>query len=417
MSDIIYSRLVSNILGRPNGTNRDEILALVTHFLQLPQSCCTKWIANRAKEIIRDYYSPMSNDLIARRSNLCWHVPFPHSKLSSFRFIELFAGIGGFRLGLQGIGGRCVFASEIDYHAKRTYQYNFGLVPFGDIKEISSSSHRINNYIPKHDVLTAGFPCQPFSHAGKRAGFLDTRGTLFYNIEKIIKAKKPQAFILENVLGLGTHRGGATIRSIMEILRDKIGYYVHDPIILNALDFGVPQHRQRIFIIGFRLQSAFNSFCIPEKKRTHRRFKHVKESKPVNPKYYLSEGYLDTLKKHKMRESDNNNNFGYKIVSENGYANALMTGGAGREMNLVVDKRKYTGTFQTKKKSKINDENIRFMTPREWARLMGFPQRFKLEKAGTSDTQAYIQLGNAVCVPSVSAIGRSVVKALRTVGK
>jgi DNA (cytosine-5)-methyltransferase 1 len=165
-----------------------------------------------------------------------------------FKFIDLFAGIGGFRIAMQNLGGQCVFTSEWDKEAQKTYRTNFGEVPFGDI-----TKPYIKSYIPKDfDVLCAGFPCQAFSIAGKRGGFDDTRGTLFFDVAEIIKNHKPRAIFLENVKGLRSHDKGQTLATILNVLRNDLGYFVPEPQIINAKEFGVPQNRERIFIVGFR---------------------------------------------------------------------------------------------------------------------------------------------------------------------
>ncbi|MEE9430232.1 MAG: DNA (cytosine-5-)-methyltransferase, partial [Melioribacteraceae bacterium] len=186
-------------------------------------------------------------------------IPFPKKKNHKFKFIDLFAGIGGFRIALQNLGGKCVFTSEWDKYSKKTYEANFGEVPFGDITKSETK-----RYIPDDfDVLCAGFPCQSFSIAGKRGGFEDTRGTLFFDIAKIIKNKRPKAFFLENVKGLRNHDKGKTLSTILTTLREDLGYYVPEPQIINAKDYGVPQNRERIFIVGFRKDLGINKFEYP----------------------------------------------------------------------------------------------------------------------------------------------------------
>lgn len=175
-------------------------------------------------------------------------VPFPEPKNPKFKFIDLFAGIGGFRMALQNLKGKCVFTSEWDEPAKKTYAANYGETPFGDITKPETK-----NFIPSgFDILCAGFPCQAFSIAGRRGGFEDTRGTLFFDVAEIIKKHKPKAFFLENVKGLTNHDKGKTLSTILNVLRNDLGYFVPEPQIMNAKDFGVPQNRERIFIVGFR---------------------------------------------------------------------------------------------------------------------------------------------------------------------
>lgn len=175
-------------------------------------------------------------------------IPFPAPKTPKFKFIDLFAGIGGFRLAFQNLDGKCVFTSEWDKYSKQTYQANFGEVPFGDITKKATKDYIPNGF----DVLCAGFPCQAFSIAGRRGGFEDTWGTLFFDVAEIIKKKKPKAIFLENVKGLRSHDKGKTLATILNVLREDLGYLVPEPKIMNAKEFGVPQNRERIFIVGFR---------------------------------------------------------------------------------------------------------------------------------------------------------------------
>jgi len=187
-------------------------------------------------------------------------VPFPAPEKPKFKFIDLFAGIGEFRLAFQNLDGKCVFTSEWDKYSKQTYKPNFGEIPFGDITKTETK-----NYIPDNfDVLCAGFPCQAFSIAGRRGGFEDTRGTLFFDVAEIIKNKKPKAIFLENVKGLRNHDKGKTLATILNVLREDLNYYVPEPQILNAKEFGVPQNRERIFIVGFRKDLGITDFQYPE---------------------------------------------------------------------------------------------------------------------------------------------------------
>lgn len=327
------------------------------------------------------------------------NVPFPPPKKPNFTFIDLFAGIGGMRLALQNLGGKCLFSSEWDSYAQKTYEYNYGEVPFGDITKIEADE------IPYHDVLVAGFPCQAFSIAGKRGGFEDTRGTLFFDVARIIEEKKPRAILLENVKGLVSHDKGKTLQVILNTLREDLGYYVPEPQIINACNFGVPQHRERIFIVGFHPDIGISEFNYPSHTNTNTRFIDIREEEEVSVKYYLSTTYLQTLRDHKARHVAKGNGFGYHIVPNDGIANALVVGGMGKERNLIIDKRLSNFTPLTNIKGEVNREGIRKMTPREWARLQGFPDTFRIE---VSDTQAYRQLGNSVAVPAVQAVAEQI---------
>lgn len=330
-------------------------------------------------------------------------VPFPEPEQPKFKFIDLFAGIGGFRIAMQSLGGKCVFTSEWDEQAKKTYEANFGEVPFGDI-----TKEETKKFIPDgFDVLTAGFPCQAFSIAGRRGGFEDTRGTLFFDVAEIIKRKQPKAIFLENVKGLFNHDKGKTLKTILSVLRTDLGYYVPDPQVLNAKDFGLPQNRERIFIVGFRNDLGINRFDYPEPTNRNATFEDVKENKVVSVKYYLSDTYLNTLINHKKRHASKGNGFGYEIISDDGTANAVVCGGMGRERNLVYDHRLVDYTPVTHIKGEVNRRGIRKMTPREWARLQGFPDSFIIPVA---DASAYKQFGNSVAVPAIKATAEKIIK-------
>jgi len=330
-------------------------------------------------------------------------VPFPEPEKPKFKFIDLFAGIGGFRIAMQSLGGKCVFTSEWDEQAKKTYEANFGEVPFGDI-----TKEETKKFIPDgFDVLCAGFPCQAFSIAGKRGGFEDTRGTLFFDVAEIIKRKQPKAIYLENVKGIFNHDKGKTLQTILNVLRNDLGYYVPDPKVLNAKDFGVPQNRERIFIVGFRGDLGIESFEYPKPTKKSATFEDVKEENVVSVKYYLSDTYLNTLINHKKRHESKGNGFGYEIIPDDGTANAVVCGGMGRERNLVYDDRLEDFTPVTHIKGEVNRQGIRKMTPREWARLQGFPDNFIIPVA---DASAYKQFGNSVAVPAIKATANEIIK-------
>jgi DNA (cytosine-5)-methyltransferase 1 len=331
------------------------------------------------------------------------NVPFPSPQNARFTFIDLFAGIGGMRLAFQSLGGRCVFGSEIDERARETYAANFGDVPAGDITKIDADA------VPDYDALVGGFPCQAFSIAGKRGGFNDTRGTLFFDVARILKAKRPKAFFLENVKGLLNHDRGKTISAILNVLRNDLGYIVPEPQIVNAKDFGVPQNRERVFIVGFRSDLGIkeDDFFYPKPKDTSKTIRDILEERPVSAKYYLSTTYLQCLERHKLKNQSKGNGFGYEIRALDDIANAIVTGGMGRERNLIIDKRLENFIPVTRIKGEVNREFIRRMTPREWARLQGFPDNFKIV---VSDASAYKQFGNSVAVPAVRATAEKLIE-------
>ncbi|PSF37714.1 DNA (cytosine-5-)-methyltransferase [Aphanothece hegewaldii CCALA 016] len=319
-------------------------------------------------------------------------------------FIDLFAGIGGFRIALENLGCKCVFSSEIDSYSRKVYLENFGHLPENDdIRQLDE------NVVPNHDILCAGFPCQAFSIAGRKNGFEDARGTLFFEIARIINVKKPKAFLLENVQGLLTHNKGKTLRTILDILENDLQYFVPSPKILNARNFGVPQNRPRIFIVGFRKDLNIFNFSYPKSIGKIVLIKDILEKTEVSVKYYLSEQYLGTLVKHRERHQNKGNGFGYEIIKPDGVANSLVVGGMGKERNLVVDERLTNFIPVTRIKGEVNKSKVRRMTPREWARLQGFPESFKIV---VSDVQAYKQFGNSVAIPVVEAVAEQIIKTL-----
>jgi len=309
-------------------------------------------------------------------------------------------------LAFQNLGGKCVFTSEWDKYSKKTYEANFGEMPFGDI-----TKPRTKSYIPNgFDVLCAGFPCQSFSIAGKRGGFEDTRGTLFFDVAEIIKEKRPKAFFLENVKGLRSHDKGKTLQTILNTLRNDLEYFVPEPQIINAKEFGVPQNRERIFIVGFRNDLKITDFKYPKPNSKNKILEDILEKEEVSVKYYLSTTYVNTLRNHKARHESKGNGFGYEIISNKGTANAVVCGGMGRERNLVLDNRLTNFVPITHIKGEVNREGIRKMTPREWARLQGFPEEFKIV---VSDAQAYKQFGNSVAIPAIQATAEKIIEKIK----
>jgi len=310
------------------------------------------------------------------------------TKQIKFTFIDLFAGIGGMRLAFERAGGKCIFSSEWDKFAQLTYQSNFGEIPHGDITKIPTED------IPKHDVLLAGFPCQPFSHAGLKKGFNDTRGTLFFDIARIIEERKPSLVLLENVKGFKNHDGGRTFKVIQETL-DGIGYNVFAKI-LNASDFGLPQNRERIFIVCVnRKKVKSHDFEFPKPSNAKTRVGDILE-KRVNAKYVLSNklwnGHKRRLKEHRAK----GNGFGYSLFTPDSTRTSTISARYYKDGSEVL--------IATR-------GNPRKITPREAARLQGFPETFKIP---VSDTQAYKQFGNSVAINVISAIAREMTKLIRT---
>lgn len=321
--------------------------------------------------------------------------------------IDLFAGIGGIRKGFENAFGEdisTVFVSEWDKFAQKTYTANYkdDFEIAGDITKIDEKD------IPEFDICLAGFPCQAFSLAGKRMGFEDDykglcRGALFQDVVRICEYHRPKVIFCENVKGLTIHDGGRTFKVIKRAF-EQIGYTVYDKV-LNSKDFGVPQNRERIYIVAFRNDIDSSRFEFPVGTDSETKIKDIMEEDVVSVKYYLSTTYLDTLKRHKERHEAKGNGFGYEIRDINGQAGAIVCGGMGRERNLIVDKRLKDFTPVTHIKGEVNREGIRKMTPREWARLQGFPDSFKLELA---DTHLYKQFGNSVTVNVIEAIAQRI---------
>lgn len=390
--------------------------AVVTHYLHNIGNGVANHYKKDALEYIQQIveYKNERNELILGEDAIqqllfeVENVPFPNNGNNQFKFIDLFAGIGGFRLAMQNLGGKCVFTSEWDKEAQKTYRANFGEVPFGDITKDETKKYIPDNF----DVLCAGFPCQAFSIAGRRGGFEDTRGTLFFDVAEIIKRKQPKAIFLENVKGLRSHDKGKTLQTILNVLRNDLNYFVPEPKIMNAKDFGVPQNRERIYIVGFRQDLNVSNFEYPNPINKNVAFKDIREEKVVPTRYYLSSQYLQTLINHRSRHEDKGNGFGYEIISDGGIANALVVGGMGRERNLVIDDRIIDFTPTTHIKGEVNKKGIRKMTPREWARLQGFPDNYIIPVA---DASAYKQFGNSVAVPAIQATAELIIKKIKSV--
>ena len=347
------------------------------------------------------------------RSILAGQIPPGSPNQSGFAFIDLFAGIGGMRLGFETVGGHCVFTSEWNRFSIETYSANFptsGHPVVEDIRSIESPSA-----MPEHDVLLAGFPCQPFSLAGvskknslgRPHGFAcETQGTLFFEIEKILEYHRPQAFLLENVKNLQSHDGGNTFQIIMHVLRDKLGYHVF-PQIVDAQVF-VPQHRERIFLVGFREPTTFSwdQVFLPEQGPRLESILHPEDGSEieeppytlgslakVSEKYTLSNKLWHYLQEYAEKHRRKGNGFGFGLVGPSDIARTLSARYHKDGSEILVSQ---------------SGKNPRRLTPRECARLMGFDRPSESPfKIPVSDTQAYRQFGNAVVVPVVQAIARA----------
>jgi len=391
-SSNLYSKEATKVIGNPHS-------ALVSHWLTLQRFPKFRAFYGSRLRNIEDA-TELTGEIKAIR-----HSPrINPAHNPGFTFVDLFAGIGGMRLAGEKNGGLCVFSSEWDKYAQQTYFRNFGEIPFGDIRQIDESD------IPKHDLMFAGFPCQSFSIAGRREGFDDIRGTMFFEIARIIEAKQPQVVILENVKGLRGHDGGETLRKILETLRDELGYFVPDPAVLNSKRFSVPQNRDRIFIVAFKKKSASERFRYPLGTTPHRTVADIRETSIVPAKYFLRKSTLKMLEDHRDRHRNKGNGFGMHVLENNAISNAIVVGGMGRERNLLVDSRSGSKIAEVERRFLgLNLKNIRRMTPREFARLQGFPESFRIP---VSDSQAYKQFGNSVTVHLVAAVVKEVLRAI-----
>jgi DNA (cytosine-5)-methyltransferase 1 len=358
-------------------------------------------------------------------------APFEQKKDDKhlFSFIDLFAGIGGIRLAFQQSGGHCIFSSEWDRFAQKTYAANFGELPHGDITNISARD--IKKHFTKGgkklNILLAGFPCQAFSQAGLKRGFNDTRGTMFFEIQRILSICKPDAFLLENVKQLRGHNHGETLKIIMDTLGGKHFHSIPDDVpmsdearralnsrlnyqadyrVLRAADFGCPQNRERIFIVGFNKKKFkgidFNKvFNWPDPPHTRTAVGDILESdKSIDPKYTISQRLLNGHQRRKTEHKNKGNGFGYSVFKKSDrYTNTLSARYYKDGSEILIDQ------SQLKKRP-------RKLTPRECANLQGFPKDFIVN--AVSDTQAYKQFGNSVAVPVVQKVAKSMLAVLKT---
>lgn len=308
-------------------------------------------------------------------------------KDGKYKAIDLFAGIGGMRIGFEKAGFEIIYSNDIDRQACITYRANFGDIEEKDIREVDP------NGLLNFDVLLAGFPCQPFSAIGKRDGLNDPRGQLFNEVVRFLNAKRPRAFVLENVKNLLKHEKKQTYLFIKSILEKAgNGYKIYEKL-LNSKDFGVPQKRERVYIVG--ISNPHKDFKFPSPTPKNKVVADILEEN-VPEKYYLSEKYYTGLLKHRDRHLAKGSGFGCEILDPQGISNTLVCGNMGRERNLIQDK-----------PVQSNRWGIRKLTTRECARLQGFPDSFKIP---VPQTQAYKQFGNAVSVPVAHKIAVSLRK-------
>lgn len=371
-------------------SNFNQLEAVVTHWIQSPSTeipFLTKSMREYCELVIQESVKKKKQRYLRSKPNQWTEIPFPPPENTKFTFIDLFAGIGGFRIAMQRQGGKCLFSSEWDTNAKKTYEVNFGEVPFGDIREIPEE------LIPEHDVLCAGFPCQPFSLAGVSArnslntahGFAcETQGTLFFDIARIIKARKPKVVFLENVKNLVRHDQGRTFSTIQKTL-ESLGYTFSKEIIDSSPL--VPQKRVRCYIVC--LKDSDNKFEFPEINGPELALKTVLENK-VDKSFTISNKLWEGHQRRTRRNINRGTGFTAFCADLNKPSKTIVAryGKDGKECLIPQGK-----------------DNPRMLTPRECARLQGFPEKFIIPCAKTT---AYRQFGNSVAVPVVEKIAEKI---------
>lgn len=385
--------------------NDKEVKAIISHFVHNLQKKAENHFKNDAMPLLDKYIKQQKIKDIAlyRKARLnelsreAVNVPFPTPNDSSFEFIDLFAGIGGFRLAMQNVGGECVYSSEWNEAAQNTYHKNFGQFPFGDITDPFNKS-----YIPKKfDILCGGFPCQAFSIAGHQKGFSDTRGTLFFDIEQIVQKHRPKVVFLENVKNLVTHDKGKTFKVILEILEDKLGYKAYTKVLNSMTHANVPQNRERIFIVAFDREQVPNhgSFTFPNEIPLTKTIHDVLEKGKQEDIYYYSpeHKYYPELEKT-MTSKDTVYQWRRVYVREN-KSNVCPTltanmGAGGHNVPLIKD-----------------DYGIRKLTPKECFAFQGYPMD-KYILPDMANSKLYMQAGNSVTMPLIERIGREIIKVL-----
>ncbi|WP_273161216.1 DNA (cytosine-5-)-methyltransferase [Bacteroides fluxus] len=391
----VLSHYLHNNSNIKNDEHKREVINAIREFLERKKE-------NNNEEITEEYVTKVAEDPIAY--NLFtdfFNVPFPDPQDPKFTFIDLFAGMGGFRLAMQAQGGKCVFSSEWNKYAQKTYLANFGEMPFGDItKDVTK------NYIPQEfDVLCAGFPCQPFSIAGvskkkslgRETGFKDkTQGTLFFDVADIISRHRPKAFFLENVKNLMSHDKGNTFKVIKGTL-EELRYSLHY-LVMDGQTY-VPQHRERIMIVGFNrdIFHGEEQFAFPKQEQASRSIQEILDP-DVDEKYTLSDKLWSYLQNYAEKHRAKGNGFGFGMVNLNGISRTLSARYYKDGSEILIPQGE--------------GKNPRKLSPRECARLMGYPNEYRLNQV--SDVQAYRQCGNSVVVPLITAVSEQLVKTMLT---
>lgn len=379
-----------------NQEDRKEIIAAIRNFLEWKKSIHS----DLDFELTDDFVTMAAEDPAQYGLfDEFFNVPFPNPKNTQFTFIDLFAGMGGFRIAMQAQGGKCVFSSEWNKYAQQTYFANFGEMPFGDITKESTK-----RFIPSQfDILCAGFPCQPFSIAGvskknslgRETGFKDkTQGTLFFEVADIISRHRPKAFFLENVKNLASHDKGNTFRVIRETL-EELNYSVHYRV-MDGQTY-VPQHRERIMIVGFDRERFHGEekFEFPEQHDATMAIRDILDPN-IDPKYTLSDKLWNYLQAYAEKHRAKGNGFGYGLVNLDGISRTLSARYYKDGSEILIPQAGKT--------------NPRKLSPRECARLMGYPDIYRLDQV--SDVQAYRQCGNSVIVPLITAVSRQIIKTI-----
>ena len=326
-----------------------------------------------------------------------FHIPFPQHLNCTFQFIDLFAGVGGFRMALQNLGGACVFSSEWNKHAQETYALNYGEQPYGDITLEETKSAIPSNF----DILCGGFPCQAFSIAGYQKGFNETRGTLFFDIADIAKRHQPKVIFLENVKNLLTHDKGNTFKVIQNTL-EELGYFVHFQVLNSMTHANVPQNRERIFIVAFHKEKVpnYQNFTFPEAIPLTRTIHEILEKEPIHQKYYYAkEHQYYPILSEQMTSRDTLYQWRRVYVREN-KSNVCPTltanmGAGGHNVPLLID-----------------DNGIRKLTPKECFAFQGYPVDKMLFPEKMANSALYMQAGNSVTMPLIERIAKEIIKLL-----
>lgn len=402
-----YSKKEYDInLNYPNKSSDNQNVAIISHYAITGHSVYHKEAVAEVKKLIQKEYDVEDINSVVAESALQSYlyklndIPFPGPEKEKFTFIDLFAGIGGFRIAMQDNGGKCIFSSEYDKYAQQTYFANYGEVPFGDI-----TKNEVRQFIPKKfDVLCGGFPCQPFSIAGvskknslgRKHGFDDEKqGNLFFHVADIIEQHRPKAFFLENVKNLVTHDKGNTFKVIKSTI-EELGYSF-DKRVLDGKHFA-PQHRERTIMVGFDkkvfgsdIKFDFDRVDLPE---ANHKIKEILDSK-VDSKYTLSDKLWNYLQEYAKKHKANGNGFGFGLVDLNGISRTISARYYKDGAEILIPQK---------------GKNPRRLTPHEAARLQGYPDNFRIV---VSDNQAYKQFGNSVVMPLIRAVGKEIVNIIK----